>query len=403
MPGTPRLATMALAPLRERLRHVPAPVADAGLAVAVALAVSVAIGVSTEAGSRVPDLLAHLLGLAIGVPVLFRRRWPLGMLTVSAAILLLYYSADYPGIPPAVPLGVTVYTAAAAGRLRGAVLVVVALYGTGIVFRLGEDERALALLSDTVREAALVGALFFLGDAVRSRRAYAEEVRERLHRAEAERDHEARRRVAEERLRIARELHDVIAHTVSVITVHAGVAADVLDDRPDLARSALGTIRTAGREALDELRTTVGVLRASGEPASDQPPTAPAPGLAQIENLLETARRTGLGVAVVVEGDRRPLPAAVDLAGYRIVQESLTNVIRHAGAAHATVSIRYRPGCVEVEIGDDGCGSDRKAGGHGLAGMRERAKALGGELQAGRSATGGFTVVAHIPTARPAG
>lgn len=386
--------------MRAKLKRAPAPVVDAGLALAVALVVGIAIGVATEEDTRPADVLAHLLGLAVAVPVLFRRRWPVAALASSAAILLAYHAFDYPAIAPPVPLGVLLYTAAASGHLRAAILVVFALYSLGTLARLAEQESALSLFSDTVRDLAFVGALLFLGDAVRSRRRWAGEVRERLGRAEFEREQEAQRRVAEEQLRIARELHDVIAHTVSVITVQAGVAADVLDDRPDQARSALSTIRAAGREALDELKAAVGVLRAGGEVADDSP-HAPAPGLGQLPALIEVATVNGLRVELEIDGEVRILPGSVELTAYRIVQESLTNVVRHAEATAVTVSLGYEPDALELAITDDGRGGDGvETAGHGIRGMRERAAALGGVLEAGPARQGGFRVACRIPTGR---
>ena len=386
--------------MRAKLERTPAPVVDAGLALAVALVVGIAIRVATEEDSRPPDVLAHLLGLAVAVPVLFRRRWPVVALAASTAIVLAYHASDYPAIAPPVPLGVVLYTAAASGHLRAAVLIVVSLYSFGTLARLAEQESALELFSDTVRDIALVGALLFLGDAVRSRRGWAAEVRERLRRAEFEREQEAQRRVAEERLRIARELHDVIAHTVSVITVQAGLAADVLDDRPDQARSALSTIRAAGREALNELKATVGVLRAGGE-AADDSPHAPAPGLDQLPTLIEVATVNGLRVELDVDGEVRMLPGSVGLTAYRIVQESLTNVVRHAEATAVTVSLRYELDALELAITDDGRGGDGvETAGHGVTGMRERVAALGGVLEAGPARQGGFRVACRLPTGR---
>jgi signal transduction histidine kinase len=227
------------------------------------------------------------------------------------------------------------------------------------------------------------------------------EVAERLRRAEAEREREAERRLERERLRIARELHDVLAHTVAVIGVQAGVAAEALADAPGEARAALRTIREKSREATAEVRAALDVLR---EPEGDAP-RAPAPGLAQLEELVHAAAAE-LQVELSVTGAARPLPAAVDLTAYRIVQESLTNVIRHAEASEATVSIHYEPDAVVVEIDDDGRGSTNgaptAADGHGLAGMRERAAALGGRLEAGPAphSGDGFRIRAWLPTGR---
>ena len=252
--------------------------------------------------------------------------------------------------------------------------------------------------ADFLPQASLLVTLLLLGDAVRSRRAWHSEVRERLARAAAEREREAARRVEQERLRIARELHDVMAHTISVISVQAGVATDVLDDAPDAARQALGEIRTASREAMGELRATVGVLREGDGQAA---PRAPTPGLSQLDDLLEAARRGGLRVETVVAGQPPPLPPAIDLTAYRILQESLTNVARHARATTATVAVRYEPDGIVLEVCDDGRGAASQAaggqGGYGLAGMAERAAAVGGRLEAGPGPAGGFRVWSSLP------
>jgi signal transduction histidine kinase len=390
---------MSVTAISERLRRLPAPVVDAGLGVAVAVASVAAVKVASEPGSRPPDALAYLIALSFGALVPARRRWPLGVLLVSSGILLVYYGLDYPGVSPAVPLGVALYTAGAAGYLRWGVLGTVLFIAGGVQAGIRNHEPALELLTIFLQQASLMVAVLLLGDAVHARRRWQAEVRERLARVEADREREAERRVEQERLRIARELHDVMAHTIAVVTVQAGVAADVLADDPDQARAALVTIRSASREAMAELKATVGVLRA-GE--GDEAPRAPSPGLGQLEGLFETARDAGLCVTAAVSGEPRPLPALVDLTAYRIVQESLTNVRRHSGAATATVTIRYEPADVVIEVDDDGRGPAATDGrtGYGLAGMVERSAAVGGNLEAGRRPGGGFRVTARLPAAR---
>jgi signal transduction histidine kinase len=226
-------------------------------------------------------------------------------------------------------------------------------------------------------------------------------IRERAERAERTREEEARRRVAEERLRIARDLHDVVAHHIALVNVQAGVAAHVMDKRPDQAKEALAHVREASRSALDELRVTVGLLRQSGDPEA---PTEPAPGLAVLDELLDTFRNAGLPVELARTDQGTELPAAVDLAAYRIIQEALTNVRKHAGPdARAEVSVVRVGRTVEVTVLDDGAPTGQAAdgGGHGLLGMRERATALGGALSAGPRYGGGFRVQAILPvTAR---
>ena len=394
---------MDLTTVRERLRRVPAPVVDAGLAVGTAAVTAAAVHVAIEPHATPPDALAYLLAVSFGAVLLVRRRWPLGVFAAANLLLFVYYTLGYPGMSPAIPLGGALYTAAAAGHLRWGLLST-AFYMTAgaVVVGLRENTPALEVLTLFLPQASLMVALLLLGDAVRSRRGWQAEVRERLARVEADREREAQRRVERERLRIARELHDVLAHTIAVVTVQAGVAADVLAESPEQARAALRAIRSASREAMAELQATVGVLRA-GELGGEQAPRAPSPGLGQLGGLLEAARERGLTVEAEVAGEPRPLPALVDLTAYRIVQESLTNVGRHAGGAAATVTIRYEPGAVVVEVDDDGQGPGPEPAdahqGFGLAGMAERSAALGGSLEAGPRPGGGFRVRAWLPLA----
>jgi signal transduction histidine kinase len=204
-------------------------------------------------------------------------------------------------------------------------------------------------------------------------------------------------------LRIARELHDVVAHTLSVIAVHAGTGRMVADDDPAAARQALATIETATRSALVEMRRLLGVLRGSDGDQEDG--RAPAPGLGELDALVADVVKSGVTVEVRVEGDRPDVPAGIDLSAYRIVQEALTNVMKHAGRAKATVVVRYSDDAVTVEVDDEGPGRPGRAGtlslpstgGHGLGGMRERVAMYNGDLVVGPRPTGGFRVVARLP------
>ena len=208
----------------------------------------------------------------------------------------------------------------------------------------------------------------------------------------------ARRKADEERLRIARELHDVLAHNISLINVQSGVALHLIDEQPEQARTALEAINKASADALHEVRSALNVLRGSKE----EPPRAPTAGLARLDELVSRAAAAGVGVSLEVQGDRRPLPASVDLAAFRIVQESLTNIVRHAAAGSAKVQLTYGNGDLRLQIDDDGRGPGAQAGGgSGIAGMRERATALGGELEAGPQPTGGFRVRARLPLGEP--
>ena len=363
---------------------------DALLVVLVAAAMTLVIATADEPGSREPDALGYALGLAVALTLLGRRRWPMGVLIASTGLLFIYYGLAFPAFSPAVPLAVAAYSAALAGHVvpAGALLGGVLLFSTG--YQTVGEGRSLGtvLADDSIADAALMAAVLLLGEAVRNRRAWAGAVRART-------QAEADRRVEEERLRMARELHDVVAHTIAGLNVQASVASDLMDDDPEQAKAALRTIRAQSREAIAELRATVGVLRGDGAPH------APAPGLAALESLVRTTTSAGVDVAVEVDGPVRPLPNAIDLTAYRIVQESLTNVVRHARASAARVLVRFEPGEVVVQVSDDGAGANgRDAAGHGLLGMRERAAALGGTLAAGPAPGGGFTVRASLPTRR---
>ncbi|MDQ0778777.1 signal transduction histidine kinase [Streptomyces aurantiacus] len=260
-----------------------------------------------------------------------------------------------------------------------------------------------------------------LGHSVRNRRAYLAAVEERARRAEESRDSEARRRVAEERVRIARELHDLVAHQITLANAQATVAAHLFDTRPEQTRKSLAELVATTSDALDDLRSTVGLLRQSGDTAT---PAEPPPGLSRLPTLLESFRRAGLEVSVHQEGTARPLPPGVDLTAYRIIQEALTNVTKHAGTGSARVRLAWGSDRVTITVADDGRGartaptaltgpgsargpggstvpsaftvSDRSPG-YGLIGMRERATAVGGHLFAGRRPEGGFLVSAQLP------
>jgi signal transduction histidine kinase len=220
---------------------------------------------------------------------------------------------------------------------------------------------------------------------------------ERVAATRASRQIDQRRQQSEERLRVARDLHDVIGHNISLINVQASMGLDLMDSQPEQARAALAAIKAASKEALEELRTMLTTLRRDDDAA----PRSPAPGLDRLPELIELTRAAGLSIEVEVAGKAPPLPAAVHLAAYRIIQESLTNVARHAGRARVTVRVTYDDTNMHVEIDDDGTapsGAGFAIGtGSGIAGMRERATALGGELSAGFRRGGGFRVSARLP------
>ncbi|HWU05590.1 MAG TPA: sensor histidine kinase [Streptomyces sp.] len=350
-------------------------------------------------GARAPGPASVLLMVLGAGALVLRRRGPMAVLAVTGLLSAAEFALADPPAPVVMSAVVALFTVAAgtdrpttwrAGLLTMGVLAVTAMAAGTTPWYSQENLAVLAWIG-------LAGAA---GDAVRSRRAFIDAIRERAERAERTREEEARRRVAEERLRIARDLHDVVAHHIALVNVQAGVAAHVMDKRPDQAKEALAHVREASRSAIDELRATVGLLRQSGDPEA---PTEPAPGLAVLGTLVDTFRNAGLPVEVACTDPGSPLPAAADLAAYRIIQEALTNVRKHAGAdARAEVSVVRVGGTAEVTVLDDGRGTGPRpapadGGGHGLIGMRERVTALGGTLTAGPRYGGGFRVHAILP------
>ncbi|MFE7140669.1 sensor histidine kinase [Streptomyces sp. NPDC057644] len=363
-------------------------------------------------GARTPELFSVLLMALSAAALVLRRRRPMQVLAVTAALAAVEYVLMDPPAPVVMSTVIALYTVASRTdrptAWRVGLLTMGGLTAAAMVF--GSTPWYSQENFGVFAWTGLAGAA---GDAVRSRRAFVDAIRERAERAERTREEEARRRVAEERLRIARDLHDVVAHHIALVNVQAGVAAHVMDKRPDQAKEALAHVRDASRSALNELRVTVGLLRQQGDPEA---PTEPAPGLAVLGELVTTFRNAGLPVEVAcAEGGER-LPAAVDLAAYRVIQEALTNVRKHAGAgARAEVSVVRVGATVEVTVLDNGRGSAGRrpgagpgdsspgdgdgldSGGHGLVGMRERVTALGGALTAGPRYGGGFRVHAILP------
>ncbi|MFE7650463.1 sensor histidine kinase [Streptomyces phaeoluteigriseus] len=346
---------------------------------------------------RTPDPLSLLLITLGAAALVFRRSAPMTVLALTGACSVAESVTGDPRAPVAMSAVIALYTVASTtdrptawrvGLLTMTVLTGAAMLAGPLPWYAQEN---LAIFAWTG-----IGAT--AGDAVRSRRAVVRAIRERAERAERTREEEARRRVAEERLRIARDLHDVVAHHIALVNVQAGVAAHVMDKRPDQAKEALAHVREASRSALNELRATVGLLRQSGDPEA---PTEPAPGLDRLDELAGTFRNAGLQVEVARADHDTRLPAAVGLAAYRVIQEALTNVQKHAGPdARAEVSVvRVGPN-IEVTVLDDGAGdapAPQDGGGHGLLGMRERVTALRGTLTTGPRYGGGYRVHAILP------
>jgi signal transduction histidine kinase len=393
-----------MATIAWRLR-LPVQVQDALLAVFVTLfqILGTERAALNQPGARPladPNNLGYLLLVVSGLVLVARRRWPLAVFAAAAAASLVYYVAGYPDGPGTVGLFVAIYTLTAQGdgdrSLRTATVGVAVLSVVWLVVADVPPFNAAGWVLFRIGTAVMAAAL---GESVRSRRALMAEALERAERAERTREEEARRRVDAERVRIAREVHDTVAHAIAVINVQAGVTAHVLDKRPEQVREALVTIEQTSARALDELRAALGLLRGADHGR------APAAGLDQVEELAGMARDAGLDVKVEMAPAPPALPDAVDRAAYRILQESITNAIRHAGPARVIVSVGYRPADLEILVSDDGRGPDGPAagdGGQGIIGMRERAALLGGELSAGPRPGGGFQVRARLPL-RPDG
>jgi signal transduction histidine kinase len=363
-----------------------------------------------------PDLLfvagegigANLLALLmLAVPLAFRRKRPmLVAYLVLAGGLVQLLDRGVPVRPAELALGVMLYTLVADVGRRQAAMYAASLAGGAVLWSLAliraDTENAAVLFAGVVTLALC----WALGEFVGARRAYHVEVERRLRLLELERDNQARIAVADERARIARELHDVVAHAVSVIVVQADGAGYALHSRPELAASALRTISDTGRQALVELRRLLGVLRSSGD--GEQADRTPQPDVGGLAELADTIRAVGLPVRLSTSGDLDALPTGIGLGVYRIVQESLTNTLKHAGPdVAAEVRVARMPDRVEVEVQDNGAGSlaglRRRSdlaglsGGHGLIGMRERASVLGGTLEAGPKTGGGWRVRAVLP------
>ncbi len=356
------------------------------------LAVGVAVGEqSRNLSQRLLDPLGIGLLLAGALPVAAGRRWPVSAYLTSLLAIAAYQALGYPITSPYF-LGVlvTAYGAAAPRkRWRSALL-------AGLGFPVCAVGAVLTGRADLAYGVPSLAAIAFVAGQVASELRAASARREEQARRDAE-----LRLVSEERLRIARDLHDVISHSIAMIGVQAGVAAHVMDQQPEQAREALVAIKAASRDAMRDLRGMLGVLRQVDERDGRDP----APSLDHLPELVDRVRGAGIAVALDVEGVARPLTPATELAAYRVVQEALTNVIRHAPGASAQVHVRYATDVLQVEVVDDG-GSAAAAPrapvpgtGHGLAGLRERARTLGGTFEVGPLDSGGFRVVTRLPAA----
>jgi signal transduction histidine kinase len=340
--------------------------------------------------------LSWAVAVAVYAALVAHRRFPLGTVAVATigSVVLMAAGMAYPLTLPAV-FYVLYWVALGSTQLRA--------------LAVGVSVKAALLTASLITHPGITGFVILLwaalavtaGSAARSHRAYVAEVEERARRAEQAKQDEANRRVAEERLRIARELHDAVGHHVALINVQAGALACLLDDEDLIqARESVTHIQRASEEALDELRLTVGLLREPGAPEPSEP-TEPVPGLDRLGELICSFAGAGLLVSREVTGQVRPLPEAVELTVYRVIQESLTNTRKHAGCDAAVVRLGYTPGALSLAVEDDGkpvtWSSGHAPGGHGIVGMRERVAALGGRLSAGPRPEGGYRVFAELP------
>lgn len=372
----------------DRLRRVDPRTWDTLLALGVVAVGLLAFALRDQRPDEPPAALGYALVVVAGSSLAWRRRAPLTVATiVSVAVAtasLLGYWPEFVAM-----LWIAVYSAAAyteRDRLVRVLLPVALL--TSVAISVGERwDRGLnwvEILSDLI---VTFGVPILLGRMTFNRR----------RRIVRDREFATREAVAAERAAIARELHDVVAHHMSVMVVQAGAARAVSESDPAATAEALRQIEASGRTGLTEMRRLLEVLKAE----EDGNGRAPQPGLARLSELLDSMRVSGLPVEAVVEGSPRPLPPGVDLSAYRIVQEALTNALRHAGGASARVVVRYDPGAVELEVADDGPGppeDPEASGGHGLIGMRERVQLFGGELEAGPRPGGGFLLRARLPS-----
>lgn len=352
---------------------------------------------SGDAAARNLDALGVTLVLLQTVPLVWRRRAPVSVLAVTMAALFalsaLGYFRSFASLGPLLAL----FTVAAYSDRRTSIRAGIA--STVLVLLIVIMGKEAVEPDAIISEFLIVGAVWFIGDGFRIQRSQMVQLEDRATRLEREREVVAQRAVAEERRVIARELHDVVAHNVSVVVAQAGAAQRIFATQPEEVYGTLGAIEQAGREALVEMRRLMGLLRTRSDPDEG---LAPQPGLGHLDLLVVQVREAGLPVELRIEGDPRALPAGLDLSAFRIVQEALTNVMKHAGPARAGVVVRYEPSRLVLTVVDDGLGPDpriqaRPRPRYGHLGMRERVALFGGELHLGPRPGGGFQVVAALP------
>lgn len=366
--------------------------------VALALAIAIWALASAQRDHVRLDVLSVPLLLLQTLPVAVRRRNPMRVLYITGFAITIYSLLGYSDTSDGFGIFIAFYTVAAnMPRRRAMIAAAITAIGIFISFAAYASQNGMAGWTSTMTSTYFSFAVAWLiGDNLRVRRAYTKELEERAVDLVREREEKAAQAVTEERARIARELHDVVAHYVSVMVVQAAGARRIVDKDPTSAKHALEAVESAGRTALAEMRRMLEVLRA------DDPGMGPQPGLGEIERLVQQVRDAGLPVELSIQGEVCCLPAGMDLAAYRIVQEALTNTVKHGGVATAHVVVKYTADTLEIEVIDDGRGAAAllladAPGGHGLIGMKERVALFGGTLEAGPVLTGGYRVFARMP------
>ena len=367
----------------------------AGLGASLAVTVHDVHHGGGDPGPRGPLWFDVAVTFGMFLPLFWRRRYPFGAPAATAAVAAASSFMDGRLMPHNafswLLLMATAFLFGSLPERRQAVAGLAILFGVGALL-VRNDTKGHG--GDLIWVAVTFGLPWATGLGLGFKFREADEAKERAERAERAREEEARRAVAEERARVARELHDIVGHSVSVMTVQAAGARRLLDPDQEREREALLLVEQTGREALAEMRRLVGVLRRPEE----APALAPQPSLEHLDKLVEQARESGLPVQLRVEGEPVELPAGLDLTAYRLVQEGLTNAVKHANAHQAEVLVRYDDGHVELTVSDDGTGDGGgESGGHGLVGMRERMSVYGGELEAGPLPGGGYRLHARIP------
>ena len=381
------------------LRHLVFDVALAGLVLFLGLKGTIEIGSLSEAAFSRPVDGWHIMFIGLmALPLAVRRIFPTWVFVTILSAWIVDRGLDYPETPASIAVGIAFYTIGAELDRRRSLIIggissgILVLW-TGIGAAILESVTSVALITTTI----VTITPLLLGRERQARKQRVEDLRLRAERAEREREQKAQQAVAEERARIARELHDVVAHQMTVMTLQAEGAKRLATDADPRLADALDTIRTAGHGALAELRRTVGLLRYTDDDAD----TEPLPSLADLDRLIDQMRSAGVSVEVQVTGEPQDLSDGAELSAYRIVQESLTNAVRHGGPnVNATVTIDYGDEIVQVAVSDDGRGASSASddeSGHGLIGMRERIAVLGGEFEAGPQPGGGYRVEARIP------